>query len=93
MGCTVRRRHHRPTTQLLRDTARQDRQFGKAIGFRYHDGWSGHFSYDRWMRCADEALTGTGSDVDWYTVRDRALDEVLPGTASTPDLDKGLAPA
>jgi hypothetical protein len=45
------------------------------------------------MRCADEALTGTGSDVDWYTVRDRALDEVLPGTASTPVLDKGLAPA
>jgi hypothetical protein len=63
--------------KLLRDTARQDRQFGKAIGFRYHDGWSEHFSYDRWLRCADEALTGAGSDVDWYTVRDRAF-EVLP---------------
>ena len=67
--------------RLLRDTVRQDRQFGKAIGFRYHDGkpgivegmlsrgdrrvgrvieavwrdggrfdgWSEHFSYERWM--------------------------------------------
>src|SRR3954463_1186631 len=73
---------------LLRDAIRQDKQYGKAIGYRYHDGkpgiiegllsrgdrrvaeviravyddggrfdgWSEHFSYDRWAACAERAL-------------------------------------
>jgi radical SAM family uncharacterized protein len=106
--------------KLLRDTVRADRQFGKAIGFRYHDGkpgivegmlsrgdrrigrvieavwrdggrfdgWSEHFSYERWMRCAGEALADTGVDVDWYTVRERGFDEVLPWDHLDSGLDK-----
>ena len=43
--------------------SRGDRRVGKVIeavwrdGGRF-DGWSEHFSYERWMRCAAEALAG-----------------------------------
>ncbi|MGH8970030.1 MAG: TIGR03960 family B12-binding radical SAM protein [Actinomycetes bacterium] len=102
----------------LRNAIRSDRQFARAIGFRYHDGrpgivegllsrgdrrvgavikavyddggrfdgWSEHFSFDRWMACADEALTGQPVDVDWYTTRERGDKEVLPWD----HLDSGL---
>lgn len=102
----------------LRDAIRADRNYGKAIGIRYHDGkpgivegllsrgdrrvgavilaawqdgarfdgWSEHFSYDRWMSAADRALTGQGVDVDWYTIRERTKTEVLPWD----HLDSGL---
>src|SRR5215203_4466248 len=83
----------------LRETVRADKRYGRAIGFRYHDGqpgivegllsrgdrrvgaiieqvwrdggrfdgWSEHFSYDRWMSAADTALAETGLDVGWFT--------------------------
>ncbi|MBA8795995.1 radical SAM family uncharacterized protein [Friedmanniella endophytica] len=102
----------------LRDAIRSDRRYGKAIGFRYHDGkpstvegllsrgdrrvgrvieavwadggrfdgWSEHFSYERWERCATEALAGTGVDLAWYTTREREYAEVLPWD----HLDAGL---
>lgn len=104
----------------LRDTVREDKRFGRAIGFRYHDGkpgivegllsrgdrrvgrvieevwrdggrfdgWSEHFSYDRWMAAAERGLAGTGVDVDWYTVREREYDEVLPWDHLDSGLDK-----
>ncbi len=104
----------------LRDTVREDKRYGRAIGFRYHDGkpgivegllsrgdrrvgavieavwrdggrfdgWSEHFSYDRWMRCAETALAGTGVDVAWYTTRERDLDEILPWDHLDSGLDK-----
>ncbi|MEV4394491.1 TIGR03960 family B12-binding radical SAM protein [Nonomuraea sp. NPDC049607] len=100
--------------KALRDSLRGDKQYGRAIGFRYHDGkpsivegllsrgdrrvgaviravwedggrfdgWSEHFSYDRWMQAAEKA----GVDVDWYTTRERAENEVLPWD----HLDAGL---
>ncbi|MDH2428125.1 TIGR03960 family B12-binding radical SAM protein [Sphaerisporangium sp. TRM90804] len=102
----------------LRDALRSDKEFGKAIGYRYHDGqpsivegllsrgdrrvggvikavwesggrfdgWSEHFSYQRWMSCAEQALSGLPVDVDWYTVRERDEVEVLPWD----HLDAGL---
>ncbi|WP_193609257.1 TIGR03960 family B12-binding radical SAM protein [Nocardioides lijunqiniae] len=104
----------------LRDTVREDKKYGRAIGFRYHDGkpgtiegllsrgdrrvgavieevwrdggrfdgWSEHFSYDRWAASADKALAGTGVDLDWYTVRERDYDEVLPWDHLDSGLDK-----
>ncbi|WP_214110072.1 TIGR03960 family B12-binding radical SAM protein [Acrocarpospora catenulata] len=98
----------------LRNELRNDKQYGKAIGFRYHDGkpsivegllsrgdrrvgrvihavwadggrfdgWSEHFSYERWMKAAAEV----GVDVDWYTIREREEHEVLPWD----HLDAGL---
>jgi radical SAM family uncharacterized protein len=104
----------------LRDTVREDKRFGRAIGFRYHDGrpgiiegllsrgdrrvgaiieqvwrdggrfdgWSEHFSFDRWMAAAASALDGTGIDVDWYTTRERDYDEVMPWDHLDAGLDK-----
>ncbi|UBU11141.1 TIGR03960 family B12-binding radical SAM protein [Nonomuraea gerenzanensis] len=100
--------------KALRDSLRGDKNYGRAIGFRYHDGkpsivegllsrgdrrvgaviravwedggrfdgWSEHFSYERWMTAAEKA----GVDVDWYTTREREENEVLPWD----HLDAGL---
>ncbi|MGE3812803.1 MAG: TIGR03960 family B12-binding radical SAM protein [Candidatus Nanopelagicales bacterium] len=104
----------------LRDAIRADKQYGKAIGFRYHDGrpgivegllsrgdrrvgliieqawregarfdgWSEHFSFDRWMTAAQAALEGLPVDVDWYTTRERDYAEVLPWDHLDSGLDK-----
>jgi radical SAM family uncharacterized protein len=104
----------------LRDAIRGDREVGKSIGFRYHDGrpgivegllsrgdrrvgrvikqvwadggrfdgWSEHFSFDRWMAAAEVALAGTGVDVAWYTTREREHTEVLPWDHIDSGLDK-----
>ena len=106
--------------QALRDTVRADRRYGKAIGFRYHDGqpgiiegllsrgdrrvgriieqvwrdggrfdgWSEHFSFERWAASAAVALEGTGVDLDWYTTRERSYDEILPWDHLDSGLDK-----
>lgn len=103
---------------LLRDTIRSDREYGRAIGMRYHDGrpgivegllargdrrvadvieevwrsggrfdgWSEHFSYQRWAEAAEKAWSGAPVDLDWFTTRERAADEVLPWS----HLDSGL---
>jgi radical SAM family uncharacterized protein len=102
----------------LRDAIRADREYGKSIGLRYHDGkpgivegllsrgdrrvgrvilqawrdgarfdgWSEHFSYDRWMNAAAVAFADEPVDVDWYTIRERQQSEVLPWG----HLDSGL---
>ena len=71
--------------------SRGDRRVGKVIEAVYDDGgrfdgWSEHFSFERWMRCAQEALAGEPVDVDWYTTRERDYAEVLPWD----HLDSGL---
>jgi len=71
--------------------SRGDRRTGGIIlqawldGARF-DGWSEHFSYDRWMSAADKALEGQVVDVNWYTTRERQKTEVLPWD----HLDSGL---
>ncbi|GLZ07697.1 B12-binding domain-containing radical SAM protein [Actinomadura sp. NBRC 104412] len=104
--------------RALRDALRSDKEYGRAIGLRYHDGkpsivegllsrgdrrvgriiravwedggrfdgWSEHFSYDRWTACAERALADEPVDLDWYTVRERDEVEVLPWD----HLDAGL---
>jgi radical SAM superfamily enzyme YgiQ (UPF0313 family) len=104
----------------LRDAIRADRQYGKSIGIRYHDGkpgivegilsrgdrrvgkiieevwrqggrfdgWSEHFSFDKWMAAAEVALADEPVDVDWYTTRERELTEVLPWDHLDSGLDK-----
>ncbi len=42
------------------------------------DGWSEHFSYERWTAAAAGQLAPLGVDLDWYTTRERGQDEVLP---------------
>jgi len=104
--------------RALGGALRANPAYGKAIGFRYHDGkpsviegllsrgdrrvakviraawqdgarfdgWSEHFSFDRWARCAADALAGDGVDLAWYTTRERGYGEVLPWD----HLDAGL---
>lgn len=104
----------------LREAIRQDKEFGKSIGVRYHDGkpgivegllsrgdrrvgkiieqvwkngarfdgWSEHFSYEAWMQAAQEALADEPVDVNWYTIRERDLAEVLPWDHLDSGLDK-----
>ncbi|WP_300079281.1 TIGR03960 family B12-binding radical SAM protein [Propioniciclava sp.] len=71
--------------------SRGDRRVGAVIeacwrsGGRF-DGWSEHFSYDRWVAACEVGLAGTGVDLDWYTTRERDYAEVLPWD----HLDSGL---
>ncbi len=71
--------------------SRGDRRVGRVIeavwrdGGRF-DGWSEHFSYDRWVACCESALAGEPVDLDWYTTREREYAEVLPWD----HLDSGL---
>jgi radical SAM family uncharacterized protein len=73
--------------------SRGDRRVGRVIeavwrdGGRF-DGWSEHFSYECWMRCADEALADTPVDLAWYTTRERGESEVLPWDHLDSGLDK-----
>jgi radical SAM family uncharacterized protein len=69
--------------------SRGDRRIGAVIeqvwrdGGRF-DGWSEHFSYDRWMTAAEKV----GVDVGWYTTREREESEVLPWDHLDSGLDK-----
>ncbi|WP_432948152.1 TIGR03960 family B12-binding radical SAM protein [Kribbella sp. CA-253562] len=71
--------------------SRGDRRVGRIIeavwrdGGRF-DGWSEHFSYERWLECADKALADEPVDLAWYTTREREYAEVLPWD----HLDSGL---
>ncbi len=104
----------------LRASVQSDKKYGKAIGFRYHDGkpgivegllsrgdrrvgkvieavwrdggrfdgWSEHFSYDRWATVAEQALADEPVDLAWYTTRERGADEILPWDHLDSGLDK-----
>ncbi len=71
--------------------SRGDRRVGAVIravwedGGRF-DGWSEHFSYDRWTAAAASELADLPIDLDWYTTRERSFAEVLPWD----HLDSGL---
>ncbi len=73
--------------------SRGDRRVGAVIervwreGGRF-DGWSEHFSYDRWHSAAEAELADGPVDLDWYTVREREYDEVLPWDHLDSGLDK-----
>ncbi len=75
--------------------SRGDRRVGAVIeqvwrdGGRF-DGWSEHFSYEKWMTAADKAFAASEwpIDVDWYTTREREESEVLPWDVVDSGLDK-----
>jgi radical SAM family uncharacterized protein len=73
--------------------SRGDRRVGKVIeevwrsGGRF-DGWSEHFSYERWMAAAENAFADEPVDVAWYTTREREQNEVLPWDHLDSGLDK-----
>jgi radical SAM family uncharacterized protein len=73
--------------------SRGDRRVGRVIervwrdGGRF-DGWSEHFSYERWTTAAAEELAPFGVDLDWFTTRERDELEVLPWDHLDSGLDK-----
>jgi radical SAM family uncharacterized protein len=106
--------------KALKATVMNDRNYGKSIGIRYHDGrpsiiegllsrgdrrvgavieqvwrdggrfdgWSEHFSFDRWSSACDAVFAETPVSLDWYTTREREQSEVLPWDHLDAGLDK-----
>jgi radical SAM family uncharacterized protein len=106
--------------KTLKATVMNDRNYGKSIGIRYHDGrpsiiegllsrgdrrvgavieqvwrdggrfdgWSEHFSFDRWSSACEAVFAETPVSLDWYTTREREQSEVLPWDHLDAGLDK-----
>ncbi|MBP3337028.1 MAG: TIGR03960 family B12-binding radical SAM protein [Clostridia bacterium] len=71
---------HDAETSILEGVfARGDRKLSKVLlkaqekGVRF-DGWQEYFNYDLWMEAFNEA----GVDPDFYNLRERSYDEILP---------------
>jgi len=91
-GRAVGYRYHDGKPSIIEGLlSRGDRRVAKVIkaawedGARF-DGWSEHFSFQRWQRCAAGALAADPVDLAWYTTREREYAEVLPWD----HLDAGL---
>jgi radical SAM family uncharacterized protein len=91
-GSSIGFRYHDGKPSVIEGLlSRGDRRVGKVIravwedGGRF-DGWSEHFSFERWESCAKAALAPDGVDLDWYTTRERGYAEILPWD----HLDAGL---
>ncbi len=71
--------HEADVTVLEGILARGDRRLGQVIKAAYEkgcifDAWSDFFDNEKWI----EAFLETGIDPDFYTLRERPLDEILP---------------
>lgn len=71
--------HDVELTRLEGILARGDRKLCQVILAAYkngclYDSWSESFKYDMWLKAFDE----TGVDPDFYTLRERSIDEILP---------------
>ncbi len=72
--------YHDPDVSIIEGLlARGDRKISKVIMKVYekggiYDAWGEYFNYDRWL----EALDETNIDLDFYTTRQRNLDEIFP---------------
>jgi radical SAM family uncharacterized protein len=90
LGRAIGYRYHDGKPSIVEGLlSRGDRRVGAVIrrvwedGGRF-DGWSEHFSYERWMKAASDV----GVSVDWYTTRERGETEVLPWDHLDSGLDK-----
>jgi len=93
-GSSIGFRYHEGRPGIVEGLlSRGDRRVGRVIeavwrdGGRF-DGWSEHFSYERWMTQAERALAAEPVDVAWYTTRQREQSEVLPWDHLDSGLDK-----
>lgn len=71
--------HEADVTILEGVFARGDRRLSKALLEAYrlgciYDSWGEHFKYDLWV----QAFENTNTDVAFYNLRQRELDEILP---------------
>ncbi|MCK2241138.1 MULTISPECIES: TIGR03960 family B12-binding radical SAM protein [unclassified Crossiella] len=94
IGRNIGMRYHDGKPALIEGLlSRGDRRLGRVIervwreGGQF-DGWGEHFSYDRWVQCAEIELAQVGVDLAWYTTREREELEVLPWDHLDSGLDK-----
>ncbi len=71
--------HEADVTILEGVFARGDRRVAKTLLEAYrlgclYDSWGEHFNYELWM----QAFENTGVDIEFYNLRTRDLDEILP---------------
>jgi len=94
LGRNVGMRYHDGEPSLVEGLlSRGDRRVGAVIEAVWRDcgrfdGWSEHFSFERWMRCADQVFGVGPVSIHWYTTRERDADEVLPWDHLDSGLDK-----
>ena len=106
VGKAIGYRYHDGKPSLIEGLlARGDRRVGAVIqrvweGGQRFDGWSEHFSYDRWVQAGADVLPRSGDacgagqrytvsvDLDWFTTRERDEQEVLPWDHLDSGLDK-----
>ena len=94
LGRNIGMRYHDGRPSLIEGLlSRGDRRVGRVIervwrDGGHFDGWSEHFSFDRWTTAAAEELAPFGLDLDWYTTRERTEHEVLPWDHLDSGLDK-----
>jgi len=94
LGRNVGMRYHDGEPSLIEGLlARGDRRVGRVIervwreGGRF-DGWSEHFSFQRWVAACAAELEPLGVSLDWFTTRERDRDEVLPWDHIDSGLDR-----
>ena len=77
---SIRYNWHQADVTLLEGVfARGDRKIGKVIQEAYrlgslYDAWTEYWNYDRWL----QAFENTGIDMDFYTLRERDINEIFP---------------
>ena len=77
---SIRYSWHEPDVTILEGfLARGDRRCAQVILKAYekgaiYDAWSESFDYNIWK----EAFAETNTDIDFYTLRERSTDEILP---------------
>ncbi|MCC8103005.1 MAG: TIGR03960 family B12-binding radical SAM protein [Clostridiales bacterium] len=77
---SIRYNWHQADVTLLEGVfARGDRQIAAVIEDAYrngalYDAWTEYWNYDRWLA----AFAHTGLSMDFYTLRERSLDEIFP---------------
>ncbi|RJQ80548.1 TIGR03960 family B12-binding radical SAM protein [Pseudonocardiaceae bacterium YIM PH 21723] len=92
LGRNIGMRYHDGKPSLIEGLlSRGDRRIGRVIERVWRegglfDGWSEHFSYQRWIDACVAELEPQGVNVSWYTTREREEHEILPWD----HLDSGL---
>lgn len=73
-------KYHAPDVSYIEAVfARGDRRLADALEIAYRsgcifDGWSDQFKYENWLKAFEQA----GLDPDFYALRERPTDEILP---------------
>jgi radical SAM family uncharacterized protein len=94
LGRNIGMRYHDGKPSLIEGLlSRGDRRVGRVIERVWRengrfDGWSEHFSYQRWVDACAAELEPLGVSLEWFTTRQRGGGEILPWDHLDSGLDK-----